>query len=169
MSNLQATVRLVAGETLEPARFCERLNQVVSANKVPGKFITFFYCVVDSELGRVRFTNAGHNWPILAHADGALERLTTADTVLGMDAASAFHEQELDLRGGDRLVLFTDGITEACAPDGEEFGEERLAKLSAAHVALSPSQMKDTLLAAVEEHSRGSFADDATLIVIGIE
>lgn len=169
MSNLQASVRMLAGEVVEPARFCERVNQAVSANQVPGKFITFFYCVLDSEKRHIKFTNAGHNWPVLVHADGTFERLSTADPVLGMDPGSSFHQKELELRSGDRLVLFTDGITEACTAHGEEFGEEQFATLAAAHVTLSPSHMKNTLLRAVEEYCNLVWTDDATLIVIGID
>ncbi|HEY6967691.1 MAG TPA: SpoIIE family protein phosphatase, partial [Candidatus Angelobacter sp.] len=83
MSNLQAAVRTLAPQVAEPGELCNRVNQVISANSVPGKFITFFYCIVDLEQKRVTYTNAGHNWPILARATGSCERLSTDDVVLG--------------------------------------------------------------------------------------
>src|SRR5689334_7861560 len=83
MSNLQAAVRMLAPEITQPGAFCRRGNKTVSANKVPGKFITFFYCVIDRENMRLSYTNAGHNWPSLAHADGTLERRRSDDVVLG--------------------------------------------------------------------------------------
>jgi phosphoserine phosphatase RsbU/P len=169
MSNLQASVRLLASEVTEPATFCRRLNQAISANKVPGKFITFFYCVIDSERRRISFTNAGHNWPILAHADGSFERLSTEDTVLGTSPGLSYHQQEVELRSGDRLVLFTDGITEASSADGNEFGEEHLAELAAANVTLSSSALKENLLDAAQAHCSDAWTDDATLIVVAIE
>jgi phosphoserine phosphatase RsbU/P len=169
MSNLQASVRMLATEVTEPVAFCQRVNHAVSANKVPGKFITFFYCVLDTARRRISFTNAGHNWPVLVHADGTLEHLRTEDTVLGTTPEWSYHQMELDLRSGDRLILFTDGITEASNEASEEFGEAELARLAAEHVALSPSALKDKLLQAAQEHCRGAWTDDATLIVIGIE
>jgi phosphoserine phosphatase RsbU/P len=169
MSNLQASVRMLATEVTAPGAFCQRVNQVVSANKVPGKFITFFYCVIDAEQHRISFTNAGHNWPVLAHADGTLERLNTEDTVLGTTPGWSYHQQELELRSGDRLVLFTDGITEACSHDGVEFGEEQLARLAADNVTLPPSGLKDKLLQAAQDHCQDTWTDDATLIVVGID
>ena len=169
MSNLQASVRMLAPDISESAALCERVNHAAWANKVPGKFITFFYCILDSERRSIQFTNAGHNWPVLVHADGTFEHLHTEDTVLGTTPEQTYHQQELDLRSGDRLVLFTDGITEACDSGGDEFGETRLAVLAAENVSLSPAELKDKLLQAARAHCAGAWTDDATLIVIAIE
>src|SRR5215472_577358 len=129
MSNLQAAVRTLAPQLTDPGELCNRVNEIISANSVPGKFITFFYCVVDLEQKRITYTNAGHNWPILARAAGTCERLSTDDVVLGTLRQWHYRQHQLQLRSGDRLVLFTDGITECANGDSVEFGEERLLGL----------------------------------------
>ncbi len=167
MSNLQAAVRMLAPEISEPKTFCNRVNRAISGNNFPGKFITFFYCVIDTAQHRIDFTNAGHNWPVLAHADGTCERLNSEDVVLGTVRDWNYHQLTTGLRSGDRLVLFTDGITECADGEGTEFGEERLVDLVAHNVHLPPDQLKDAILKAAECH--GSFVDDATLIVVGVQ
>lgn len=168
MSNLQAAVRMLASDVIEPKPFCERVNKAVSANNVPGKFITFFYCVVDSGEKRISFTNAGHNWPVLAHADGSWLRLSSDDVVLGTMREWSYHQQQAELRSGDRLILFTDGITECADAEGQEFGEDRLVELVSRNVHLPASELKDLILSCANEHSKGVFTDDATLIVVAV-
>ena len=113
MSNLQATVRLLAPQIAEPQELCSRLNRAMSSNGMPGRFISFFYAVVDVRKMQITYTNAGHNWPVLARAEGAHERLKTDDAVLGTFWNWNYRQRELSLNRGDRLVLFTDGITES--------------------------------------------------------
>lgn len=168
MSNLQAAVRTLAPEIAEPRSFCERVNQTILANTVPGKFITFFYCVVDSDEQRIRYTNAGHTWPILGRADGSYERLNSEDVVLGMVHRWDYHQQENRLRRGDRLVFFTDGITECLSEDGDEFGEERLIDLITRNVHLPAAELRDTIFKSAREHCNHALSDDATLIVLAV-
>jgi sigma-B regulation protein RsbU (phosphoserine phosphatase) len=165
MSNLQAAVRMLAPQILDPQELCNRVNEVISSNSVPGKFITFFYCVIDLEQKRISYTNAGHNWPILARANGACERLNTEDIVLGTLRHWSYHQQQIDLRSGDRLVLFTDGITECENADSAEFGEEQLLGLVSQNVQLSADALKELILQSAKSHSNGVMHDDATLIV----
>lgn len=169
MANLQAAVRMLAPEITEARAFCSRVNKAVSANAVPGKFITFFYCMLDPTHRRMTYTNAGHNWPILAHADGTCERLRSEDVVLGTVRDWDYHQQEATLDTGDRLVLFTDGITECTDSNGAEFGEERLLDLVYRNVHLSPAALKDAILSATQRHCDHAFSDDATLIVVAVQ
>jgi sigma-B regulation protein RsbU (phosphoserine phosphatase) len=169
MSNLQAAVRMLAPQVAEPRELCNRVNEVISANNVPGKFITFFYCVVDLEQKRIIYTNAGHNWPILARGNGSYERLSTEDVVLGTLRQWNYHQIESELRGGDRLVLFTDGITERANADGMEFGEENLLDLVSRNVQLAAADLKELILDSADAYSGGVLTDDATLIVAVVE
>lgn len=169
MSNLQAAVRMLAPQIAEPRELCNRVNEVISANNVPGKFITFFYCVVDLEQKRITYTNAGHNWPILARSNGSCERLSTEDVVLGTLRQWNYHQAESELGSGDRLVLFTDGITERANSDGIEFGEENLLDLVCRNVHLAADGLKDLVLNSTDVYSGGVIADDATLIVAALE
>jgi sigma-B regulation protein RsbU (phosphoserine phosphatase) len=168
MSNLQAAVRTLAPQVIEPGALCDRVNDVISANSVPGKFITFFYGVVDMEQKRITYTNAGHNWPILVRAAGNCERLSTDDVVLGTVRPWKYHQREIALRAGDRLVLFTDGITECASAEEVEFGEERLLGLASENVHLPAVELKDLILKSAQAHSAGLMSDDATLIVAAV-
>lgn len=169
MSNLQAAVRMLAPQVVEPRELCNRVNEVISANNVPGKFITFFYCVVDLEQKRITYTNAGHNWPILARGDGTCERLSTEDVVLGTLRQWNYHQAESEMCSGDRLVLFTDGITERTNADGTEFGEENLLDLVSRNVQLAAADLKELILDSANAYSNGVLTDDATLIVAAVE
>ncbi|MCU1286256.1 MAG: response regulator receiver modulated serine phosphatase [Acidobacteriales bacterium] len=169
MSNLQAAVRTAAPQAVEPKDLCTRVNRVICANKVPGKFITFCYCILDSEKRTLQYTNAGHNAPMLVRANGEQVSLSGEDSVLGTFAKWDYHQHQLELCRGDRLVLFTDGITESTDGDDIEFGEDALAELIAANVQSTADELKTTIMEAVVRHNGGRYADDATLIVIGVE
>jgi serine phosphatase RsbU (regulator of sigma subunit) len=73
-----------------------------------------------------------------------------------------------ELFPGDRMILFTDGVTEACSPDGEEFGEARLLRLLEDHRKLSADELQAKILTAVAEFSGGRWQDDATLVVLAV-
>jgi phosphoserine phosphatase RsbU/P len=169
MSNLQAAVRTLAPEIAEPKLLCERVNRMVAAHAVPGKFISFFYGVVDSREKRIRYTNAGHNWPILGRSDDACSRLSSEDVVLGTMQNWEYHQQEAELHSGDRLVLFTDGISECVNAAGEEFGEDSLVSLIEQNVRLSAADLRDTILGLAREHCNNAPNDDATLIVLAVD
>jgi sigma-B regulation protein RsbU (phosphoserine phosphatase) len=165
VSNLQAAVRMLAPHVADPREVCNRVNELISANGVLGKFITFFYCMVDLEQKRISYTNAGHNWPILARSNGDCERLSTDDVVLGTLRQWNYHQQEMELRSGDRLVLFTDGITECVNLEGSEFGEAKLLRLVSQNAQLGAEELKELILGSAHGHCGGVLADDATLIV----
>ena len=168
MSNLQAGVRVLAPHIAEPQEICDRLNDAAAANGIPGKFITFFYCVIDLDLNRITYTNAGHNWPVLARADGSCERLTTEDAVLGTLRNWKYSQRHTKFQSGDRLVLFTDGISECAGEDGFELGEENLVELVRQNVMLSAEQIQGEILTSAQLKNQGRFEDDATLVVAAL-
>ena len=168
MSNVQAAVHALAGEMLPTGELCERINRIVAANVGSGKFITFFYGVLDSAR-RFSYTNAGHCEPILVRQDGECVRVNHGGVVLGVFPDWEYREEHVQLEPGDRLALFTDGITEIANADGEEFGEERLMELLRANRALDAEAMQKRVMAAIAEFSGGNFQDDATLIVTAVE
>jgi len=168
MSNVQAAVHALAGEMLPTGELCRRINRIVAANVGSGKFITFFYGVLDSAR-RFSYTNAGHCEPILVRQNGECVRVNHGGVVLGVFPDWEYREEHVDLEPGDRLVLFTDGITEIANAADEEFGEERLMELLRAHRALGAEAMQKRVMAAIAEFSGGNFQDDATLIVTAVE
>jgi sigma-B regulation protein RsbU (phosphoserine phosphatase) len=168
MSNLQAAIRSLATESERPEELCARLNQLVCSNTAPDKFITLFYGLVDAPNRKLVYSNAGHNSPILLRRDGSSSRLPEGGAALGIFPEWRYEAGEVQLYAGDRLVLFTDGVTEAMTSQGEEFGEERLLALMTAGPELGAAELQQKILQAVTEFSAGDLQDDATLIVVAV-
>ena len=168
MASVQSMVRSSARIQLDPAALCASVNRELCTRMTSGRFVTFFYCVYDAATRRLTYTNAGHNPPLLVRPDGTAIRLSRGGPVLGVFPQSHFDSGEAELEEGDRLVLFTDGITEARRASGDEFGEERLERIVAAALQVSPRALSDRILSAARAFSGGAFEDDATLIVIGV-
>ncbi|HKV39091.1 MAG TPA: fused response regulator/phosphatase [Blastocatellia bacterium] len=166
MSNLQAMLRGYANSELQPSDLCSKLNTTIASNISPGRFITFFYGLLDAASSKLAYTNAGHNAPILLHRDRSCIRLRQGGAVLGGFADWRYDQGSVEIEPGDILVLFTDGLTEATSPAGEEFGEGRLIDLVRANIDLGAEGLKDLILQSVSHFTRGSFHDDATLIVM---
>jgi sigma-B regulation protein RsbU (phosphoserine phosphatase) len=166
MSNLQAAVRAFASEVVEPQALCHQVNRILCGNIAEGRFISFFYCVLDATTGVLAYTNAGHYLPILVRADGRCERLGTGGPVLGVLADAEYEQASVSIAAGDRLILFTDGITEARDGSDEEFGEARLLDAAVTHRACSAPALQARLADAVLTFSGGQLQDDATLIVL---
>ena len=168
MSNVQAAVHALAGEMLPTGELCERINRIVAGNLGSGKFITFFYGVLDGAARRFSYTNAGHCEPILVRQNGECVRVNHGGVVLGVFPDWSYHQEHVDLVPGDRLALFTDGITEISNAQGEEFGEERLMEVLKTHRDLNAEAMQQRVMAAISEFSGGNFQDDATLIITAV-
>jgi sigma-B regulation protein RsbU (phosphoserine phosphatase) len=169
MSNLQAAFRGFASPSLAPEELCERLNSLICRNIATDRFITFFYAQLDGAACRLRYTNAGHNAPIVSHRDGTHDRLLEGGGILGVFPIQEFSTGTYDLASGDRVLLFTDGVTEAHVADGEEFGEARLLELLEQNREASAEDLQQIVLQAAGEFCRGHWHDDATLIVIAVE
>jgi phosphoserine phosphatase RsbU/P len=169
MSNLQAAFRGLAAPSLSPASLCQRLNSLVCHNTTDDRFITFFYAHLDGPSRTLRYSNAGHNPPIIFHRDGSHERLQEGGGVLGIFPQQSFSSGDARLAAGDRVVLFTDGVTEAHDAEGEEFGEHRLLEVLREHHLSGPSALQEKILGAAGSFSRGHWHDDATLLVLAVQ
>jgi sigma-B regulation protein RsbU (phosphoserine phosphatase) len=166
MSNLQAAVRAFASEAIEPQALCTQVNRILCGNIAEGRFISFFYCVVDATTGVLTYTNAGHYLPMLIRPDGSVERLGCGGPVLGVLGDAEYEQAHVSIGAGDRLVLYTDGLTEARSADDEEFGEDRLLEAAVAHRVCSAPALQARLTAEVAAFTGGRLQDDATLIVL---
>jgi sigma-B regulation protein RsbU (phosphoserine phosphatase) len=169
MSNLQAAVRAFATEAARPAELCEQVNAVLCGHIAEGRFISFFYCVADAELGLLSYTNAGHFPPFVVRSDGSVERLTAGGAVLGVFPDGAYEAGSVPFSPGDRLVLYTDGITEVRDAADEEFGEARLTSLAVEHRGCSAPALQSRLVDAVASFAGRRFTDDATLMVLAAD
>jgi sigma-B regulation protein RsbU (phosphoserine phosphatase) len=169
MSSLQAALKSAASEDVNPVDLCSQLNQLLNSDLPLNKFVTCFYGLLDVQRRVLRFTNAGHNPPLLIRANGAAEHLTTGGRVLGAFPDSTYQQGEIVLQSGDRLVLFTDGITEVRNAAGEEFGEARLRQLLTGEHARSAADLQQLVMDRVTKFCAGHFEDDAALMVVEVK
>ncbi|HVL69186.1 MAG TPA: SpoIIE family protein phosphatase [Vicinamibacterales bacterium] len=168
MSNLQAAVRAFAQEAVSPASINNSVNRLLCRNMASGRFATFCYARIEPAAGRIVYSNAGHNPPLLLKRDGALVPLNEGGMVLGVFPDNQYEQAEVAIAAGDVVVFYTDGITEARSPDGEEYGEDRLASAALAGRGAAAGTIKHAVLADVNAFTGGRFEDDATLIVVVI-
>ena len=167
MANLQASFRAFATPDASPQAVCTKLNKFLSANLASGKFVTFFYAVLDADQRTLIYENAGHCPGLLIRGNGAAELLRGSGAVLGVLPDWIYQDSTVQLERGDKLLLSTDGVTEAENTRLEEFGEQRL--LDAARA--SDGSALDTQRAVMQQvtaYCGGNFLDDATLLVLRV-
>jgi sigma-B regulation protein RsbU (phosphoserine phosphatase) len=167
MANLQAAVRAFAADGRDPMEVCARINGVMCSNVATGKFITLFYCVLDIAKRKLVYSNAGHNPPILLRGDDAF-RLHEGGALLGVFRDWEYEQHSIQLQVGDRLLLFTDGLSEAEDPAGVEFGEDRLIEIFRRFRNLPATDIQNRILDTVRDFCHGNFRDDATLLVVAV-
>lgn len=169
MSGLQAAVRASATPNGSPRELCERVRRVVVSSLSGGRFVTFFYATLDTATMRLRWCNAGHNAPILVRATGEVVRLAGGGSALSrLFRDTPFADQEVAVTAGDRIVLFTDGVSEATDGAGEQFGETRLEELVAAHRSHPADTLQRTIFDTILGFSQGELEDDLTLVVVAV-
>jgi sigma-B regulation protein RsbU (phosphoserine phosphatase) len=166
MSSLQAALKPLMWDCRSPRELCRRLNRILCEIAPVGKFVSFFYAVLDSKDNRLTYCNAGHNPPALVRADGGTSELNAAGAVLGQFPDWVYEQSEVQLRPGDTLMLFTDGLVEACDQDEEPFGEERLNRIVLENRGAGAESLQKLLMQAALAHCGGSFQDDASMIVL---
>ena len=147
-----------------PAAILSRVNQRLIARHIESRFVTLFYGVLAAD-GCLRYANAGHNPPMLLSA-GGIARLDTGGVPLGALEDARFDEAAVIVGGGEMLVMFSDGVTEARDPQGDEFGEDRLTACLRGCVTASPLALMEHVLAAIRQFCGGAEpSDDVTLTV----
>jgi phosphoserine phosphatase RsbU/P len=166
MSSLQAALKPLMWDTQSPRELCRRLNRILCEIAPVNKFVSFFYAVLDSKDNRLTYCNAGHNPPVLVRAGGASCELNAAGAVLGQFPDWVYEQSDVQLRTGDTLMLFTDGLVEASNPDDEPFGEECLTVIARENRGVGADDLKVLLLQAASVHCGGRFQDDASLVVL---
>ncbi len=168
MSTMQATLRALLVGVHSFERLLRRMNEVIRDYTGGGMFVTLFLALLDSESHRLHYINAGHNPPVLVRADGAFELLEEGGTVLGLLPEVSYTRAQIEVRPGDTLVLYTDGLPEASNSADEMFGIEGLVgSVRAAQPNGLPETTLDRIMASVREFSAGQpQADDQTIIVI---
>ena len=165
MANFQANLRSQSAVAVEqPQRFLKSVNQLFYKNTVESAYATMFFAEYDDRQQRLRYANCGHYSALLLRATGALERLDSTSTVMGLFEEWECAVEELRLFAGDTLVLYTDGIIDATNGQ-EEFGEGRLVEALCEHRHLTPHDLLSAILGDVQRFSTAEQQDDITLIV----
>jgi sigma-B regulation protein RsbU (phosphoserine phosphatase) len=174
MASLQSSLRTqLAGEEVSVSQLVSRVNQQLHVSTAPEKFASFCAGIFDAADGAFIYTNAGYLPPLLVRqgsverpAERPVERLDVNGMVVGAFPAALYTESRVDLRPGDLLVFFTDGISEPENAYGEMFGEDRLAELVCRHAHLSEDRIIEAVWKGVSEWSGdGELADDMTLLL----
>jgi phosphoserine phosphatase RsbU/P len=163
---LQGAFLAVAGREEGMERRFSRLNHFLNERTGGEKYATVFYCAVKRD-GGVRYVNAGHCAPLLVTPDGALQALEPTGLPIGLIDPAEYEMAAAALAPGAKIVVYTDGITEAESPSGEFFGRRRLRDAVRANAALSCVELHAAIGAALCGFTRGApQADDLTLLVL---
>jgi sigma-B regulation protein RsbU (phosphoserine phosphatase) len=168
--SLETSRALTSVDTLHPvAVMTESINEQLCHSTDTNRFATLFLALYDDRARTLRFTNAGHNAPLLVRANGSVERLSIGGTVVGAFSFSKFEEAHATLSDGDMLVLFSDGLSEAQSLTGEEYGEQRLAEFVAARRTDTPNNVQRAIFDEVDRWTGAvERGDDQTLVILKV-
>jgi serine phosphatase RsbU (regulator of sigma subunit) len=167
MSSLHAAIHAQSGSHDTLVETISAVNRYLADNIPPNRFVTLFYAELDPDSGAVSFLNAGHNPPLIVHAAGTVEQLASGGLPLGIKTDAEYREGRTQLQHGDVLVIYSDGVTEAASPSGEEFGPTRLYEVVARNVDSSAAGIRDRIESALTKFSQGTqAADDITLVIV---
>jgi sigma-B regulation protein RsbU (phosphoserine phosphatase) len=167
MSSLHASVHAQAGSHETLSETISAVNRYLADNIPANRFVTLFYAELDPASGALSFLNAGHNPPLIVHAAGTVEQLASGGLPLGIRRNAEYREGRTQMQMGDVLVIYSDGVTEAASPSGEEFGATRLYEVVSRNIDASAAGVRDRIESALTKFSQGTqAADDITLVIV---
>jgi sigma-B regulation protein RsbU (phosphoserine phosphatase) len=173
MSVVQASLRVITSEPdISLPQLAAKLNHFLYRSTGSNSYATFFYAQLDEGKRELRYVNAGHNPPFLLRAgpSASVEELLTGGTIIGMFPQARYEEGAVELRTGDVLAVFTDGVPEAQNPAEEEFGEERLKELLASVVHLPVEEMSLRISRELKDWIRDAAQyDDLTFVLMKVK
>ena len=165
-SLLQGALITVSRESKRLEARIGRLNRYMNERTQGEKYATIL-CGMLQHDGTFEYINAGHCSPILISADGQFEYLDTTAMPVGLIEDTEFAAEKKQLRPGDKLVIYSDGVTEAANPDGEFFGKKRLREVVTAHASAGCTALHDAILETVTAFiASAAQGDDITLLVV---
>ena len=168
MALLQGSLRTLITAGMRGPELISKLNDYLATNIPSHSLVTLFYGELNTANGEFCYINAGHNAPFLMHPSRTFDRLPSTSIVLGFAQNSPFESRQIQLEPNDRLLLFTDGITEAFNEQEQEYSDERLAVFLEAHGQSPQEQLLQDLVADVLNFcGKAKTHDDMTLMVVG--
>ena len=167
MSSLHAAIHAQSASHDSLVATISAVNRYLADNIPANRFVTLFYAELDPESGALSFLNAGHNPPLIVHSAGTVEQLASGGLPLGIKPDAEYREGRTQLQPGDVLVIYSDGVTEAVSPTGEEFGPTRLYEVVQRNVEASAAGIRDRIESSLTKFAQGtSAADDITLVIV---
>jgi len=166
MSSLHAAIhaQISANSSLE--RTVSSVNQYLAENTPTNRFVTLFAAELDPATGKFTYINAGHNPPLIGRLDGSIEQLSSGGFPLGIIPTAEFEQGEIELRPGESLVIYSDGVSEANNLNGDEFGLDRLANVIKSNLTASAAGLRDRVESALSSFTKTAPANDDTTLVI---
>ncbi|HEU4511231.1 MAG TPA: SpoIIE family protein phosphatase [Pyrinomonadaceae bacterium] len=167
MSSLHAAIHAQSASHDSLVATVSAVNRYLADNIPANRFVTLFYAELDPESGALSFLNAGHNPPLIVHSAGTVEQLASGGLPLGIKRDAEYREGRTQLQHGDVLVIYSDGVTEAVSPTGEEFGATRLYEVVSRNIEGSAAGIRDRIESSLTKFAQGtSAADDITLVIV---
>jgi phosphoserine phosphatase RsbU/P len=167
MSSLHAAIHAQADIHDSLVKTISAVNRYLVDSIPANRFVTLFYAELDPKNGALSFLNAGHNPPLIVHTGGTMEQLASGGLPLGIMPNADFREGRTKLYPGDVLVIYSDGVSEAVNPTGEEFGPTRLYEVVARNLDASAGGIRDRIESALTKFCQGTpAADDITLVIV---
>lgn len=169
-ANLQAFLKIICKHGMSLSEATELINDLVTDNTMDGKFITFFWGVLDEDDLTFNYVNAGHNPPLLIRKNKII-KLDKGGIILGvMKTFTPYESPTISLEKDDVIILFTDGVTEAMDKSGNEFSDDRLEDLTLKSAHLPVSEIIEKIRLSVSEFASGTVqSDDITLMVVKVK
>ena len=150
---------------VEPAVMMTRVNRALLARGIESRFATIFFAILSPD-GRLMYCNAGQNPPLLFSAAG-VRKLETGGMIVGLFPHATYEQEEVQLTAGDLLAVFSDGVSEALNPAGDEYGEAHIQEVVAQNWLAPSDAVLQTLLASVRGFAQGAPQnDDVTALVV---
>jgi phosphoserine phosphatase RsbU/P len=169
MASVQASLRTAALFTGSDLTTLLRVvNVQACVSSVADRYATLFYCVLDQGTRTLRYANAGHNPPVVLHADGSIDWLEPSGGPVGLFSDASWEERVIQLLPGDRVLAYTDGVTEICGSSGEEWGIDGLLQAANSRETRSADELVHTILDAMDDFSGYVQTDDATVAILWV-
>jgi serine phosphatase RsbU (regulator of sigma subunit) len=168
MATTRTMLRVSAQRLFPPAEVLKRANEALVVDIPPNMFITCLYAILDTDSGRLVFSNAGHDLPYLRHNGGDVEELRARGVPLGLMPGMEYEEKEITLKRGESVLFYSDGLVEAHDPHHEMFGFPRLQRLVGTHHS-GESSVIDFLLSELIHFTGEDWEQEDDITLVNLE